>query len=129
METNFQLNQRGAGYYFNEKALEIFLKRNSLKMMIRSHELNKEGFLINFESCLTIFSSANYCRNQNDGSIAFINEENMIDIFPLNDCGFFWHLRRIFIPHFASFLFHFDICLLNEYNTEVDDHSNTFLLK
>jgi hypothetical protein len=99
-------------------------------MMNRSHQFIQKGFLYNFENCLTIISSVNYCGNQNDGSIVFINEENIIEIFPLKNWGFFWHLRRIIIPKFVSILFHFDICPLHEYDYEIEDESTrTFLIE
>lgn len=59
---------RGCSYTFGAKALMPFLSGNCLVSVIRAHEAQLEGFKmykwnkkIDFPSCVTVFSAANYC--------------------------------------------------------------------
>jgi protein phosphatase len=80
----FVKSARGCGYYFGHDTIEDFLKRESLKLVIRSHEYCQEGFSWTFgqgSRCLTIFSSIDYCGEMNDGSVCIINELNEEEIY------------------------------------------------
>lgn len=60
--------KRGCSYSFGGKALLPYLKSNNFVSLIRAHEVQMEGFKmykwnkkIDFPSCITLFSAANYC--------------------------------------------------------------------
>lgn len=59
---------RGCSFNFGAKALLPYLSGNNLVSVIRAHEAQLEGFKmykwnkkIDFPSCVTVFSAANYC--------------------------------------------------------------------
>lgn len=72
----FQHSTRGAGYYFNDKKLNKFLKRNGLKKLIRSHESCMDGVDFPLENCVTVFSNTDYCGMYNKMAIAIINQDS-----------------------------------------------------
>ncbi|CAB4477867.1 unnamed protein product [Rhizophagus irregularis] len=52
----------GIGIGFGPDITENFLKRNNLDLLIRSHEVKKEGYEIEHNGkCITIFSAPDYC--------------------------------------------------------------------
>jgi len=54
-------NTRGAGFLFGSSAVKEFCQNNDLRMIIRSHQLAKEGYEYKFEKQLiTIWSAPNY---------------------------------------------------------------------
>jgi protein phosphatase len=59
---DFEASARGVAYYFGVRALETFLDRHELKLMVRGHECVADGVQIAFDSRLiTVFSASNYC--------------------------------------------------------------------
>ena len=69
---------RGAGSAFSAEATKHFLAKNELKMIIRSHEVCKSGFIAPFQSMtaktcpilVTVFSASDYSkRMHNEGSV------------------------------------------------------------
>lgn len=74
-------SKRGAGSRFGPKACQKFLKKNSLKMVIRSHEVCKGGYATPLDDSLlleaedgcpmlvTIFSASNYSKSSNKGAV------------------------------------------------------------
>lgn len=55
-------SKRGVGLTFGPDVTDKFLKDNGLKMLVRSHEVKDEGYLIEHNGKLvTIFSAPNYC--------------------------------------------------------------------
>lgn len=55
-------SKRGVGVAFGSDVTENFLKRNNLKLVIRSHEMKEEGYEIEHGGQLiTVFSAPNYC--------------------------------------------------------------------
>mmetsp|Transcript_13859 Transcript_13859/g.18953 ORF Transcript_13859/g.18953 Transcript_13859/m.18953 type:complete len:216 (-) Transcript_13859:202-849(-) len=53
---------RGGGYVFGQDVTEKFLNRNNLSWMIRSHEVQMEGFQrVHRGKIITLFSAPNYC--------------------------------------------------------------------
>ncbi|KAH0786996.1 Ser/Thr protein phosphatase [Histomonas meleagridis] len=92
--SEFKSNSRGCGWLFGIDSLNRFLDSNNLTMIIRSHQYCDEGSEWPFEDeeeesyrkrCLTIFSTSNYCDNENDAAVAYINEnaEVSIERFPM----------------------------------------------
>lgn len=56
------MSKRGLGYSFGPDYTEAFLKKNDLKLLIRSHEVKDEGFeYCHDDKCVTVFSAPNYC--------------------------------------------------------------------
>lgn len=78
---DYQENDRGAGYYYSEKNLDEFLKKNKLEMLIRSHEPCCLGYFLVFENnkCATIFSNGDYCGIRNDFAVAIVSKDSPVD--------------------------------------------------
>ena len=72
-------SRRGAGVNFGPDVTEKFLKENNLKLLIRSHEVRKEGYQIETGGKLiTLFSAPNYCdRSGNKGALIKFNGGDM----------------------------------------------------
>ena len=68
-------NKRGVAIGFGPDVTEQFLKDNSLELVIRSHEVKEEGYLIEHNGKLiTVFSAPNYCDTTgNKGAIVKLN--------------------------------------------------------
>jgi len=55
-------SKRGVGYSFGPDITEAFLKKNDLKLLVRSHEVKDEGYLVEHGGkTITVFSAPNYC--------------------------------------------------------------------
>lgn len=55
-------SKRGVGLSFGPDVTENFLKTNDLKLVVRSHEVKDEGYVVEHDGkCITIFSAPNYC--------------------------------------------------------------------
>lgn len=55
-------NKRGVGVAFGPDVTKKFLKDNGLELLVRSHEVKEEGYLVEADGHLvTIFSAPNYC--------------------------------------------------------------------
>jgi serine/threonine-protein phosphatase 5 len=75
-------SKRGVGIQFGPDVTENFLKRNGLKMIIRSHEVKHGGYEIAHDGkCVTIFSAPNYCDQLN-------NKGAYINITPSLECSY-----------------------------------------
>jgi serine/threonine-protein phosphatase 5 len=56
------VSKRGVGYSFGPDITEAFLKRNNLTLLVRSHEVKEEGYLVEHGGkTITVFSAPNYC--------------------------------------------------------------------
>lgn len=73
-------NPRGYGYLFNREIVFDFLKKNSIKRLIRAHQCVKNGCKSIFDdACITVFSVSSYAK--------FLgNDSSVIKIFNNNDC-------------------------------------------
>lgn len=55
-------SKRGVGYSFGPDITESFLKCNGLELLVRSHEVKDEGYLVEHGGkTITVFSAPNYC--------------------------------------------------------------------
>jgi serine/threonine-protein phosphatase 5 len=55
-------NKRGVGIAFGQDVTENFLKTNNLSLVVRSHEVTDDGYLMwHNDQLVTIFSAPNYC--------------------------------------------------------------------
>ena len=55
-------SKRGVGFAFGPDITEAFLERNSLQLLVRSHEVKEEGYLVEHGGkTITVFSAPNYC--------------------------------------------------------------------
>ena len=82
ISSDFQKNDRGCGMFFSSKALSKFLEKNDLEIMIRAHEMCKDGYNFpykNSDNCITVFSSSDYCQKKNKGAVLDVSEDLSID--------------------------------------------------
>jgi protein phosphatase len=114
-QDKFIRSERGLGYFFNEKALNKFLQKNKVDLLIRSHETCEGGSEQVFHQCLTIFSSTNYCDGKNKGAVAFVDDNCKVQIHQISALTQIqMEKRRVMIPEwiiqsgfetFSPFLF------------------------
>jgi diadenosine tetraphosphatase ApaH/serine/threonine PP2A family protein phosphatase len=77
---------RGIGCQFGADALRAFLAENGLALLIRAHQHSQRGFGWAFEdarfggSCLTVFSSTNYCGLGNFAAVAVVGADNEVKL-------------------------------------------------
>ncbi|PAA73387.1 hypothetical protein BOX15_Mlig019823g1 [Macrostomum lignano] len=92
----FSASSRGIGYKFNSDATDQFVRRNSLKAVIRAHQVMKMGLSVQHNmQCITVFSAPGYFNNKNYGAVAYLmkmdNSELVESIrvlqFSPNSCG------------------------------------------
>jgi serine/threonine-protein phosphatase 5 len=71
-------SKRGVGFSFGPDYTNAFLEKNNLQLVVRSHEVKDDGYVVEHEGkCITIFSAPNYC-DQMGNKGAFIRfRENM----------------------------------------------------
>jgi len=68
-------NKRGVGVAFGEDITRNFLETNNLKLVVRSHEVTDNGYLMwHSDKLITVFSAPNYC-DQIGNKGAFIRFE------------------------------------------------------
>lgn len=69
----FTASSRGIGFKFNAEATNVFVKRNSLKAVIRAHQVMKLGLSVQHNmQCITVFSAPGYFNNRNYGAVAYL---------------------------------------------------------
>lgn len=55
-------SKRGVGFAFGPDITEAFLDKNNLNLLVRSHEVKEEGYLVEHDGkTVTVFSAPNYC--------------------------------------------------------------------
>lgn len=55
-------SKRGVGVAFGPDVTEDFLKTNGMELVVRSHEVKDDGYVVEHGGkCITIFSAPNYC--------------------------------------------------------------------
>ena len=66
-------SKRGVGFAFGPDITKNFLEHNNLELVVRSHEVKDEGYVVEHDGkCITIFSAPNYC-DQMGNKGAFIH--------------------------------------------------------
>ena len=88
----FSLSPRGAGYTFGAQVVKKFLNVNSMRHILRAHQLCQEGYQQLYDKTLsTVWSAPNYCyRCGNMASVMEVDEYseydfNIFDAAPEND--------------------------------------------
>ena len=81
------------GFSFGPDITEAFLKRNDLTLLVRSHEVKEEGYLVEHGGkTITVFSAPNYCDTMgNKGAFIHFDETG-------------YHVDSIGISTFTSLL-------------------------
>jgi serine/threonine-protein phosphatase 5 len=66
------------GFSFGPDITKTFLRTNDLKLLVRSHEMKADGYVVDHDGkCVTIFSAPNYCDQMgNMGAFITFSEEN-----------------------------------------------------
>jgi serine/threonine-protein phosphatase with EF-hands len=106
-ELGVEDNPRGAGVCFGPDVAGIFMQRNNLSMIIRSHECVRTGFCLHylndFETNVcppgvplvcTIFSASNYCNGDNFGAYITILPHKFSDSQPVGTSGLYYAVHR-----------------------------------
>ena len=72
-------SKRGVGFAFGPDIAEAFLERNNLDLLVRSHEVKDEGYLIEHGGkTITVFSAPNYCDTMgNKGAFIHFEKEDL----------------------------------------------------
>eukprot|EP00768_Dysnectes_brevis_P007419 gnl/Dysnectes_brevis/625_a692_2771.p1 GENE.gnl/Dysnectes_brevis/625_a692_2771~~gnl/Dysnectes_brevis/625_a692_2771.p1 ORF type:complete len:325 (-),score=64.23 gnl/Dysnectes_brevis/625_a692_2771:116-1090(-) len=74
LSTRFRDSDRGVSYCFSAEAALDFLRTNGLDVLVRAHQVEQDGFKIQFKRrVMTIFSAPNYCRGEYDNSGTMLN--------------------------------------------------------
>ena len=78
-QTGKSPSKRGLGFSFGPDYTKDFLERNNLQLLIRSHEVKDEGYVVEHDGkCVTVFSAPNYCDQiGNKGAFITFSEESM----------------------------------------------------
>ena len=80
-------NERGVSYTFNENALVNFLEKNDLDLLCRAHQVVEEGYeFFGNRELVTVFSAPNYMGEfDNAGAIMLVNENLMCSFKTFRD--------------------------------------------
>ena len=72
-------SKRGVGFSFGPDITERFLEFNSLSLLVRSHEVKEEGYLVEHGGkTITVFSAPNYCDTMGNKG-AFIHFDKTLE--------------------------------------------------
>ncbi len=76
-------SKRGVGFSFGPDYTAAFLERNNLQLLVRSHEMQEEGYTVDHDGkCITVFSAPNYCDQMgNKGAYIRFTDESMEPAF------------------------------------------------
>ena len=72
-------SKRGVGQSFGPDITRAFLEGNDLALLIRSHEVKDEGYVVEHGGkCITVFSAPNYCDTiGNKGAVCVLNHKDL----------------------------------------------------
>eukprot|EP00758_Cryptobia_borreli_P012311 Tbor_TRINITY_DN5733_c4_g2::TRINITY_DN5733_c4_g2_i3::g.19892::m.19892/K04460/PPP5C; serine/threonine-protein phosphatase 5 len=76
-------SKRGVGCSFGPTVTDNFLKTNDLSLVVRSHEVKDDGYVVEHDGkCITVFSAPNYCDQiGNKGAFIRFKGKDMIPKF------------------------------------------------
>lgn len=105
----FEPSHRGCGYLFGAEALKEFLDKNEFDLLVRSHEMCKDGIAWPYapddsaaDRCITIFSNSDYCGRENDAAVICVTEGLAVSI-EMFECEFVENKKRtILLPYWLS---------------------------
>ena len=81
-------SKRGVGYSFGSDYTHEFLKKNKLQLLIRSHEVKEEGYVVEHSGkCITVFSAPNYCDQMGNKGAYIRFYEDMKPHFTQFECS------------------------------------------
>lgn len=94
-----KLSARGTGVVFGPDVTRNFLVTNGLRMVVRSHECVRAGFLLPFSGenatlLCTIFSASNYCGGNNDGAYMVFTAHAITYASAVPDTGLWFYVRQ-----------------------------------
>jgi serine/threonine-protein phosphatase PP1 catalytic subunit len=112
-DEQWQENERGVSFTFNEEVVEEFCEKNEIDLVCRGHMVVDEGyeFFAN-RKCVTVFSAPNYC-GMFENNACFMKVDEQLY------CGF-TILKPNRIPEFK-------ICLLTSF--EINNPKTNWFLK
>lgn len=128
---DFRNNTRGCGYIYSSSSLDKYLKENNLEILIRSHEMCQNGFKFPYKdnnSCLTVFSSTNYCDRNNSGAVIEVSTKLELDVTvyePLTKAQ--WERRRVIFPDYLLEKMVVDIPIIG--NVTLEPYSDPVVMK
>ena len=73
-------SKRGVGLQFGPDVTERFCAKNKLKAIIRSHEVQADGYTVGHNGrCISVFSAPNYCDTQgNLGAVTIVDDRGRL---------------------------------------------------
>ena len=79
---DFDENERGVSYTFNENALNAFLEKNDIDLLCRAHQVVEEGYeFFGDRDLVTVFSAPNYCGEFDNAAAIMMVDENLMCSF------------------------------------------------
>jgi len=80
-------SKRGVGYAFGPDYTKAFLALNNLSLVVRSHEVKEDGYVVEHDGkCITVFSAPNYCDSQGNKGAFIRFREGMQPDFTTFTC-------------------------------------------
>jgi len=81
-------SKRGLGFSFGPDYTQKFLEQNNLQLLIRSHEVKDDGYVVEHNGkCITVFSAPNYCDQMgNKGAFIRFTDKAMEPQFTTYEC-------------------------------------------
>ena len=96
-------SKRGVGFSFGPDYTAAFLEKNNLQLLVRSHEVKDEGYVVEHDGkCITIFSAPNYCDQMGNKGALIQFKEDMKPVFtqfeasPHPEIPPMWYARNVF---------------------------------
>ena len=84
MAKDWDENERGVSYTFNENSLNKFLENNDLDLLCRAHQVVEEGYeFFGDRDLVTVFSAPNYCGEFDNSAAIMMVDENLMCSFKI----------------------------------------------
>ena len=103
---SFSPSVRGTGYVYGKKALDAFLKKNKMSLMIRAHQCIQTGIeKMHDGKLITVFSASNYCGySANNGGMLFIDKDENINTIIFDPLRYIKRREALFVQVSESFI-------------------------